>query len=83
MLDGFSEAELTGDPIKDFEAQLQQLSSEEAKIYIKMGRNAASSLMSLQYRTDWSFDKKADGVKLYHLTVVDQERTYIRADCKF
>ena len=69
--------------MKDFELELQQVASEEAKIYIKMGRNATNSLISLQYRTDWSFDKKINGVKLYHLTLVDREKQYIRSDCKF
>ena len=66
-----ADGEREGDPFKDFEMDLNQVAAEEAQIYIRMGRNATNSLVSLQYRTDWSFDKKTNGVKLYHLTLVD------------
>ena len=75
--------ERSGDPFKDFDLELSRVSSEEAKIYIKMGRNATNSLISLQYRTDWSFEQKTNGVKIYHLTLVDNDKQYIRAECKF
>ena len=65
------EGEREGDPFKDFEMDLKRVTSDEAQIYIRMGRNATNTLMGLQYRTDWSFDKKTNGVKLYHLTLVD------------
>lgn len=48
-----------------------------------MGRNATNSLISLQYRTDWTFDKKTNGVKLYSLTVDEEGKQYIRAQFKF
>ena len=48
-----------------------------------MGRNATNSLISLQYRTDWTFDNKTNGVKLYSLTLDEQGKQYIRAQFKF
>ena len=55
QVDLSSVTERSGDPFKDFDLEISRVSSEEAKIYIKMGRNATNSLISLQYRTDWSF----------------------------
>ena len=76
------EREREGDPFKDFEIDLKRIASDEAQIYIRMGRNATSSLISLQYRTDWTFDNKTNGVKLYSLTLDEQGKQYIRAQFK-
>ena len=36
-----------GDPFKDFEMDLKRVASDEAQIYIRMGRNATNTLMGL------------------------------------
>ena len=73
----------TGDPFKDFELDLRRVDSEEARAYIQRGRESTYRLIDLLYRTDWQYEKKVEGVKLYSLKPMDEPRSYLRLETKF
>ena len=61
---------------------LRKIESAEAIKYIKIGREATYNLIELLYRTDWELEKKADGVKMYTLSVPG-EGNYSRYETKY
>ena len=72
------------DPFKDFESDLRKIDSEEAKAMITKGRDSTYKLIDMLYRTDWVFDKKQDGVKIYSLMIEGkQPQSWVRMETKF
>lgn len=59
----------TGDPFKDFGLDLKKITDEAALAKIKQGRDATYQLIDMLYRTDWKFETKTQGVKIYNLVV--------------
>lgn len=57
------------DPFKDFDNELARISDKEAVLKIKQGRDATYKQIDLLYRTDWKFEKKENGVKIYSLVI--------------
>ena len=57
--------------------------SQEARNYIKIGRNSTYEFIDLLYRTDWKFDKRhMCGVKVFYLQP-SNEQVRIRFETKF
>ena len=57
----------TGDPFKDFAAEIEKVVSKEARDYINKGRESCYEFIDLLYRTDWKFYGKYQNVKVYQL----------------
>ena len=73
-----------GDPFKDFSIELRKIESAEATKYIKTGRDGTYRLIDMLYRTDWSFGKKQDGVKIYNLSIDGKApEVWLRFETKF